>query len=582
MISIQTIIHIIIICFLAMITHKLVSISGSYLHEIGRVQEPYAVFTFSDDRHDSMTVNILMNIFIPNICMIFLFVGVTFLKWDNITMLMMLYCISYYMYRLVLICLILDRRYLYNVKYELSITLIGVLLGVLLNIFFLQERNTLFISISELREELWFAIILVVYGTIKNVLDMKVKQDDVLTEQQLRTYIEKKFKNLYEKYGSDLNINSKNSYLCITLFAIMIFENFNRGLIIRLFEKIKVRTGHEATVGIMQVKSKHIITDAQSVAKAYNLIIQYGKDYSDCELSEWEVEKIAEKYNGGEKYSESVAYIYSRILEFIKSDEEFQEIFYIDSIEEVTEISQWNCSTVREMCNKLQNNCKIDLNKIEENILDGVEESEYVCVNRVENGWEIVLKNLHNVEINGNGSYLYSCFAKASVIVFEECYDVKIKGVKFGYKTDEKEFTGNIITMRDCDNVILENLELCGPGAVGIYTIDSGYSCKNLDIRKLLKGAIWSEDGQVEIIDTSIHDCSQCTSDLIYASDLFLLENVKIYNNYTDLAIINTNRTPFEFFNIQICNNTYRKKSFFVDSLTELKLENNKRLGWFD
>lgn len=162
MISIQTIIHIIIICFLAMITHKLVSISGSYLHEIGRVQEPYAVFTFSDDRHDSMTVNILMNIFIPNICMIFLFVGVTFLKWDNITMLMMLYCISYYMYRLVLICLILDRRYLYNVKYELSITLIGVLLGGLLNIFFLQERNTLFISISELREELWFAIILVV------------------------------------------------------------------------------------------------------------------------------------------------------------------------------------------------------------------------------------------------------------------------------------------------------------------------------------------------------------------------------------------------------------------------------------
>ena len=45
MIVIQMGIHIILIFILAVITHKSVSISGSYLHEIGRVQEPYAVFT---------------------------------------------------------------------------------------------------------------------------------------------------------------------------------------------------------------------------------------------------------------------------------------------------------------------------------------------------------------------------------------------------------------------------------------------------------------------------------------------------------------------------------------------------------
>ena len=106
-------IHIILIFILAVITHKLVSISGSYLHEIGRVQESYAVFTFSDDRHESMAVNILMNVFIPNICMIFLFAAVTALKWENITRLMILYCASYYIYRFILICLILDSRYLY-------------------------------------------------------------------------------------------------------------------------------------------------------------------------------------------------------------------------------------------------------------------------------------------------------------------------------------------------------------------------------------------------------------------------------------------------------------------------------------
>ena len=83
MVAVQTIMHIMLIFILAVITHQMISISGSYLHEIGRVQEPYAVFTFSDNRHKSMTMNILMNIFIPNISMIFIFVGITALHWKN-------------------------------------------------------------------------------------------------------------------------------------------------------------------------------------------------------------------------------------------------------------------------------------------------------------------------------------------------------------------------------------------------------------------------------------------------------------------------------------------------------------------
>lgn len=572
-------IHIILIFILAVITHKLVSISGSYLHEIGRVQESYAVFTFSDDRHESMTVNILMNVFIPNICMIFLFAAVTALKWENITRLMILYCASYYIYRFILICLILDRRYLYNFKYECSMALIGILLGVLLNIFFLKEKNNIFISVSELKEELWFAIILVIYGTIKNILDLKVKQNDVLTEQQLRKYIEKKFENLYKKYGSVLDINSKNSYLCITLFAIMIFENFNRGSIIRIFEKIKVKTGHEATLGIMQVKSNSIISDRESVSRAYDLIILYGKDYQEKELSEGEVKDIAEKYNGGEKYSESIAYIYSRILEYIMFHEEYQKRFCLDSFTEINDVTQWDCSSVKEMCEKLRDNCKINLSKIEGNILDGVEESEYVCVNRVKNGWELVLKGLNNVEINGNGSYLYSCFAKANVLVLKECDNVRISGFKFGHKIEDKKCRKHTISMKDCYEIVLENVEMCD-SAVGIHTKNCEYRLAKSEIWQCTKGAIWSEYSDVEIIDTSVHDCLRCPSDLIYISNLLQLKNVILYNNYTEMALINTNRTPFQFYNIRIYNNIYRKKSFFSDQLAEVEFNNNKHLDW--
>lgn len=581
MVAVQTIMHIMLIFILAVITHQMISISGSYLHEIGRVQEPYAVFTFSDNRHKSMTMNILMNIFIPNISMIFIFVGITALHWKNASLLMIIYCLSYYIYRFILICLILDRKYLYNRKYELSMALVGILLGILLNIFFLRKENNLFISVSELREELWFAIILVIYETIKNILDMKVKQDDVLTEQQLYNYIEKKFDVFYEKYGELLSINSQNSYLCITLFAIMIFENFNRGSIIRLFENIKVRAVHKATVGIMQIKSNHIISDKQSVIKAYELIAQYGENCMGNELSEDDVEEIAKKYNQGEKYGESIAYIYSRLLEIIKKNEKYQKEFCFDLVREITEISQWNCSTIKDMCEKLQDNCNINLNKIKTNILKDVEESDHIYINRVKNGWELVLKDLNNVEINGNGSYLYSSFKKADVIVLEECYNVKIHGFRFGHKIANEKCTGNVITIRDSYGIIIENVEICGPGAVGIYTSNCEYSFVNSEIRQCTKGAIWSEDSEVEVVDTNIHDCISRSLDLIYSSDVLVLKNVNIYNNYTDLALINTNRILFEFYKIKIFNNSYRKKSFFTDQLMEVRFYNNKQLDWF-
>ena len=90
----------------------------------------------------------------------------------------------------------------------------------------------------------------------------------------------------------------------------------------------------------------------------------------------------------------------------------------------------------------------------------------------------------------------------------------------------------------------MEKVKICGPGAVGIYAIDCEYSCIDSEIQQCTKGAIWSEDSEVEIENTNIHDCIRCSMDLIYCSETLVLRNVNIYNNYTELALINTNRIP--------------------------------------
>lgn len=57
---------------LAAITVHTISWCGSVLHSVTNSGRPYAVFTFRADQNKGMSTNILMNILIPNVVLIFL------------------------------------------------------------------------------------------------------------------------------------------------------------------------------------------------------------------------------------------------------------------------------------------------------------------------------------------------------------------------------------------------------------------------------------------------------------------------------------------------------------------------------
>ena len=58
--------------------------------------------------------------------------------------------------------------------------------------FFIKNSKKLLITTDELREQLWFAVILVLYSFIKSVLDVKIKQDNILERKQIINYIKNK------------------------------------------------------------------------------------------------------------------------------------------------------------------------------------------------------------------------------------------------------------------------------------------------------------------------------------------------------------------------------------------------------
>lgn len=114
---------ILILSFGAIITQHIVSWAGSILHEVGNEESRYAVFTFRDDRNMPMTTNILMNVFIPNVFMIFIYMISVKLQAYNVKKYLLLFIIVFFVYRMILICIILRRKEMYSIIFEVSMAL---------------------------------------------------------------------------------------------------------------------------------------------------------------------------------------------------------------------------------------------------------------------------------------------------------------------------------------------------------------------------------------------------------------------------------------------------------------------------
>lgn len=316
---------------LAAITVHTISWCGSVLHSGTNSGRPYAVFTFRADQNKGMSTNILMNILIPNIVLIFLSMFCYNMKELAFgRKFLIVYVLAYYVYRASLICILLNRRELYNVRYELFNAVLGIGAAGFLIKYFLCEPEKVFIPASELVNEFWLVVIAVVYKFMTVFLDKVYTQKEVVSESRLDKYISNRFNYFYKKYKDIIQITENDSRIWILLFSIMIFENYNRGRFKRKLERIKVRSGRHTTVGIMQVGSDADLTDEESINRAYFKLkdeIVMGNIVTD---DEDEINHYAFQYNPDEDYARSITYIYQRLCGYLKSTQRFYIAFHLE------------------------------------------------------------------------------------------------------------------------------------------------------------------------------------------------------------------------------------------------------------
>lgn len=215
-----------------------------------------------------------------------------------------------------------------NLKYEAFALVLSLGLGE--TVFFkiimplVHESESLWLSTTELRDALWFAILVYLAKTIWEIAKQSFSGENLYPNDKRRELINKRYVKFTEKYGEhveellsgkalmQLSENERERLGCL-LYAIMIYEDYNRPFLFRKGEVLMKKTlfsDRDMTFGIMQVKSDYALTDIESIDLAFDIISQPFLSHASAP------EEVAiSRYNNSEEYGFEVRFIFGVLKE---------------------------------------------------------------------------------------------------------------------------------------------------------------------------------------------------------------------------------------------------------------------------
>ena len=276
----------------------------------------YSSFEFSTVGDVPYGLNILIMIVLPTIFIVTasgIFYKIEMKEFvENI----FLITVFYYLIRWFFIVFILNRKSLYNWKTEFAVFAVTITLNLFLYYCFILQTEEIFVSVEELRDSVWIAIIFFVIVIIRDYIYKNVHIDNHEYTDKKKKYILTKYKKFENKYNRI--IKTKDRELKLLTYSIMIYEDFNRPKFIRYIEILSFLFKRSATLGIMQYKTNKFINDEESVKLGYRRIKNkyfYYKKKKRIENEEEIIIKTISAYYGGRKYYNEVSSIYAVLNE---------------------------------------------------------------------------------------------------------------------------------------------------------------------------------------------------------------------------------------------------------------------------
>ena len=297
--------------FLILFTSKIELLKYNY------ISIKYSSFSFYNKDNKS-GLNILIKIFFPTAYLIVVSCILYYLKIIDINSNVFYITIFYHIINWAAIVFVSKRVRLIDIRIEILTTLTSIISSLLVYYFFINKTTDIFIDFNELKNGIWLAVITCLFGTIIKGIYNMFETNISKQNERIVKYVKNRYNKFRQKYDSE--IFTKNTDIRCLIYAIMIYENYNRPWLARKFEYLKLIIFKKATLGIMQVSSKKYISDKESIEKAVNIVNDcFFKQKKSIGLEE-KIENVLFEYNGSRKYVEEVKYIY----DILKNDKDIR------------------------------------------------------------------------------------------------------------------------------------------------------------------------------------------------------------------------------------------------------------------
>ncbi len=296
----------------------------------------YIRFSLLDDKNEALSLNFVLKVFGP---IVYLIIVVAIFQYLNNTEITnnIINVVYYYLGIRILFIFLYERALIVNWARIIFHYASIVLVSIIIYMNFIDSVETLLPDFSEIKNEIWILILLFLYQ-IGNGVDEKQISNPLYEPEQAflpelknrkKKYIIKKHKKLQSEYEQIISeISNNNNSFNLIIYAILIFENFNRPRIVRWVERVWVRiSNNNVTQGIMQVSSNKEISDKKSVINGTKNLYENYKKYLQQEYAYNTFQKVIKRHCPDKKYVRQVLFIAKAVIDNEGGHKKYNEIF---------------------------------------------------------------------------------------------------------------------------------------------------------------------------------------------------------------------------------------------------------------
>ena len=231
---------------------------------------------------------------------------------DNIFIIILFLVLGKILY----LTLIKERTILKNNNYNVGKYFITLVSSYLINMFIINKVDNIFPGEETIKLLIWLFIIGYILLYIKKNIEIKIPIDNNISFYLDEEYIVMQYAKYKTKYNN--LIISKNKYLIYLIYAIMIYENYNKPELVRKLDIIKYKIlPKENKFGIMQLEKNQPISDEESIELSLKKLDRiYNTNIKD-KIEELDIVKILIKKYYKRDINEIVN-IYQTIVKFNK------------------------------------------------------------------------------------------------------------------------------------------------------------------------------------------------------------------------------------------------------------------------